>query len=341
MKKLISLSLLFALIFTTIVSAASFRDVDETHVFYENIENLKTDGIISGYDDGTFKPDEPVTRGQMAKLISKGLQIDINTKCENFADIDSSQTFYTYIVSLKCHGIIQGFSDNTFRDNEYVTRGAATKFIISAARFIRNDSEYLKGIYTSAFTDVPRTYVFAEYIDGAYTHSLIKGYSDRKFRPENNITRGEISKLIDLIRNKINQNNRCIYYGREYTEGSTFNSADNCNRCACTGGQVRCTFNVCVNTVDYTITMNNYVYSPSVIKAKPGQNLNIKLINQYGYHNLVVDELSIKSQSISTGEETIVQIPIPMDAEGKEFEFYCSTSAHKDRGMVGKIVVEN
>jgi plastocyanin len=342
MKKLFSLLLIviLALVNTNPVIAASFSDVSESHEFYKHIETLKADKIIHGYEDGTFRPDQPLTRGQLAKFIAKSLQIDINTQCTNFDDIDPTNTFFTYITSLKCHGIISGFSDNTYRADENVNRGEATKFIISAARFVKNNQSYLEGIYNTVFSDVPANHTFAKYIDAAYTHSLVRGYSNGQFKPNYQISRGEIAKIIDEARSIIPLTNKCIYYGKEYNQGSTFNSADNCNKCACVRGQVQCTFSICVDTLDYTLTLKNYAYTPNLLKAKPGQRLNIKLVNQYGYHNFVIDELNVVSQSISTGEETIVQIQIPDNTAGKEYQFYCSNSDHRTKGMVGIIKVE-
>jgi hypothetical protein len=46
------------------------------------------------------------------------------------------------------------------------------------------------------FTDVPTTNPFYPYIETAYLHAIISGYSDRTFRPQNNATRGQIAKIV-------------------------------------------------------------------------------------------------------------------------------------------------
>ena len=48
-----------------------FKDVDESHWAYEAIKELSDDGILVGYDDGTFKPEEPVTRAEMCEIIKR------------------------------------------------------------------------------------------------------------------------------------------------------------------------------------------------------------------------------------------------------------------------------
>ena len=48
-----------------------FKDVDVSHWAYEAIKELSDDGILVGYEDGTFKPDEPVTRAEMCEIIKR------------------------------------------------------------------------------------------------------------------------------------------------------------------------------------------------------------------------------------------------------------------------------
>ena len=63
--------------------AASFSDVPSTHIFYSYITELSDAGIVGGFPDGTFRPDDPVTRQQMAKILV--LAMDKHT-----ADVDNA-----------------------------------------------------------------------------------------------------------------------------------------------------------------------------------------------------------------------------------------------------------
>ncbi len=113
-----------------------------------------------------------------------------------FSDVPADSPFYTFIRCLACQGVVGGYSDNTFRPGNNVTRGQVSKFVSNAAG------------YTDAipptqqtFTDVPPTDTFWLFIERAYAHGVISGYSDHTFRPTNNVTRGQMSKFVSNAAN--------------------------------------------------------------------------------------------------------------------------------------------
>ncbi|MCA9385840.1 S-layer homology domain-containing protein, partial [Candidatus Dojkabacteria bacterium] len=180
---------------------AVFPDICD-NVFESYITNLENDGIVGGYSDGTYKPDNPVTRGEMSKFIFNAFSIPQNTSCGNFPDVNSSHTFHVYITSLKCAGVVGGYSDGTYKPDEYVTRDAVTKFVVNA--LIENGISVNLSL-SHGFSDVPSSNVFGPYIayltnvtvDG---EKVISGYSDGTYRPANVLTRGEMSKVVDNSR---------------------------------------------------------------------------------------------------------------------------------------------
>lgn len=95
-----------------------------------------------------------------------------------------------------------------------------------------------------------------------------------------------------------------------------------------------------IDVVQYAIDMDNYSFSPNILKAEPGKNLKIKLTSKNNAHRLVTDKLNFDSGIISAGESKTVTISIPSSANG-EYEFYCGVSNHKIMGMVGKLQVGN
>ena len=115
------------------VSAASpFSDVKESHADYEGISTLYAAGIISGYPDGTFKPDTNVTRGQAAKMIAGALKLDTKeVENPNFKDIKADNPYYGPIAALVGLNVISGYGDNTFRPNQTITHGDLAKILSS------------------------------------------------------------------------------------------------------------------------------------------------------------------------------------------------------------------
>ena len=133
-------------------------------------------GAISGYDDGTFRPYNNTTRGQLTKIVVLAEGWTIYTPpTPTFIDVPTSQTFYTYIETAHQHGIISGYTCGAscleFRPNADVTRAQMCKIIVLAEGWT---------IYTPpapTFRDVPSTDHFYGYIETAYRHSIISGYT--------------------------------------------------------------------------------------------------------------------------------------------------------------------
>ncbi|MEK3730772.1 5'-nucleotidase C-terminal domain-containing protein [Lysinibacillus sp. FSL W8-0953] len=115
------------------VSAASpFSDVKESHADFDGIATLYAVGIISGYPDGTFKPDTNVTRGQAAKMIAGALKLDTkDVENPNFTDIGASNPYYGSIAALVELKVISGYGDKTFRPNQTITHGDLAKILSS------------------------------------------------------------------------------------------------------------------------------------------------------------------------------------------------------------------
>lgn len=110
-----------------------FADVPPDHAFYCYIETAFEHGIITGYGDGTFRPDNNVTRGQLCKVIV--LAMEWNDPCPatgHFADVLVSDPFFCYIETAFAHGIITGYGDGTFRPNNNAARGQICKVVYQA-----------------------------------------------------------------------------------------------------------------------------------------------------------------------------------------------------------------
>jgi hypothetical protein len=100
--------------------------------------------------------------------------------------------FYTPVSYLYCAGAISGYSDNTFRPYNNTTRGQLVKIVVLA----ENWPLYIPG--TPTFNDVGPTSPFFAYIETAVQHQMISGYADGTFRPNNNVTRGQVCKIISI-----------------------------------------------------------------------------------------------------------------------------------------------
>lgn len=180
-----------------------FFDVPPTYGFHEHIESLANDGIVSGYENGFFNPNQDVSRAQMAKFIRRAYAFNEDTHCGAFPDVPETHTFYTDATTLKCRGIISGYEDGTFRPDERVLRGQSMKFIMQGLRVKKNDPDYFKFTDTKyVFNDVNPGDVFYEQIMAGYDSGIVSGYSSEYFGTNWYTTRGAMSKMIDLARSK-------------------------------------------------------------------------------------------------------------------------------------------
>ncbi len=193
------------------VCAISFSDVPPGSTFYAYIECLACRGIISGYEDGTFHPNNNVTRAQAAKIISNAANYQdvIPPDRQMFNDVPTGSTFWVYVERVALHGAISGYPcggegepcpGSYFRPANNLTRGQLAKIDSTAAGY---DDDIPAGQQT--FNDVLPSSTFWVYVERVYLHSIIIGYPcggegepcpGSYFRPQNNSTRGQISKIV-------------------------------------------------------------------------------------------------------------------------------------------------
>ncbi len=85
-------------------------------------------GIISGFPDGSYRPYEPVTRGQMAIFLNRAFELT-NGHTNSFTDVSSNMTAYQSILNVSANGIAGGYPDGTYRPDLSVTRGQFSAFM--------------------------------------------------------------------------------------------------------------------------------------------------------------------------------------------------------------------
>jgi hypothetical protein len=110
-----------------------FSDVAPGSTFYGYIETAVHHGILGGYSDGTFRPGNLVTRGQLCKILVGAEAWPLLTPpAPHFTDVPADSVFYAPIETAYSHGILGGYSDGTFRPSNPATRGQIAKLIYGA-----------------------------------------------------------------------------------------------------------------------------------------------------------------------------------------------------------------
>lgn len=136
LKKVLALVVAVAMIASMglVASAASYSDVASNASYADAVNLLSNLGIITGYDDGTFKPDNTVTRAEAATMIVRmlGLADEVEQGDTNFTDVAADNWASGYINVAEANGIINGMGDGTFNPNGEVTYGQIVKMIVCA-----------------------------------------------------------------------------------------------------------------------------------------------------------------------------------------------------------------
>ena len=157
---------------------------------------------IVGYDDGSFRPDNDMSRAEaaaiFARLISEEKGEVVSGKA-TFSDVNSKSWAYKYIGYLEKYDIIKGYNDGTFRPDDAVTRA---EFVAMAVRYYALFNEVKKSDYTVNYTDLTKNYW--AYSDIAYAKHIgwLNGYADGTFKGDNNITRAEVVTVTNHATNR-------------------------------------------------------------------------------------------------------------------------------------------
>lgn len=107
-----------------------FSDVPVTSPFYQYIQTAYNAEVISGFSDGTFRPDDSVTRGAGAKIIVNSFNYaETLTGAPHFNDVPASHNFYNYIETAFNRGLIGGYGNGKFGPDDNIKRNQMAKII--------------------------------------------------------------------------------------------------------------------------------------------------------------------------------------------------------------------
>lgn len=186
LKKVISAVAALAISASSIAAfAVNFPDVEETASYAQAVQELSALGVISGFDDGTFKPDELVTRAQISKMIvdalAEGKQAEASSNSSKFADV-SDHWATGYINQGVTDGWIAGYSDTEFGPDDNVTYVQAQKMLVAATGY---------DIYATAQGGWPAGYkLYASSLD---ITSGVQGVTS----DDQQLTRAQVAQMID------------------------------------------------------------------------------------------------------------------------------------------------
>ena len=158
------------------------------------LNNTDHFAYIVGYGNGEVRPQNSITRAEVAAIFFRLLEDDVRdanyTRQNKFTDVSNDAWYCSAVSTLSAMGIISGYPDATFRPNASITRA---EFAAIATRFDVNGDKT-----PASFNDIAGHWAKDE-ISAAANNGWINGYTDGTFRPNNKITRAEAMTLVNRV----------------------------------------------------------------------------------------------------------------------------------------------
>ena len=196
MKKsiLVAIAACFLFIGVSKAAAETFSDVPSSSPYYIAIESLVQSGVLQGYEDGTFKPDQSVNRAEALKMILTGAGIEVKKGlyATGFSDVPLDEWYAGYVMEGSLRGIIQGNPDGTFAGTRTVNKAEFLKMVLQT--FEIDLSAHQKVGRLAA--DVSGNDWFAPYLSYAKTVGLTYPTFQNELEPGELLSRGECAQIL-------------------------------------------------------------------------------------------------------------------------------------------------
>ena len=172
----------------------ALTDIDN-HWAKEVIEKLVAKKIVLGYEDGTYKPQNDITRAEFITLVNKALELEEKAEID-FSDVTEEDWYFAEVSKAVAAGYIAGYADGTMQPNKPISRQEAAKVMV-AAFDTKEEVEKNNENKAEEFTDADKISDWAnEYVTEAKAKGYITGFEDGSFAPLDNILRGETAQLL-------------------------------------------------------------------------------------------------------------------------------------------------
>ena len=152
---------------------SKFADVDSGAWFAKNVGYAAENNIVRGYEDGSFRPQNTITREEFAAMICRFMKYDTSAS-EVFSDVPSEHWAAPYIAAMKANGIISGYEDGSFGLGRNITRAETIAIINRALGRVPNEEKINSYISSNGYpaTDIEGHWAAAQIIEAAVSHNV-------------------------------------------------------------------------------------------------------------------------------------------------------------------------
>jgi hypothetical protein len=160
------------------------------------ILDLAKDEVLNGYPDGTFKPDNLVTRAEFAKMVSKTFKYETETS-KPFPDT-SGNWAKSYINRVAAQKVMNAYGDGNFKPEETLSRAQVVTMLNRIVRLGSSKDKYTQN-WPVSFLDVPADHWGYRYIEIANKLGVLPASYQTRFQPDQPVTRAEAVSMIQAL----------------------------------------------------------------------------------------------------------------------------------------------
>ncbi len=179
-----------------VLRLVEFSDVPQQFWASDSISHMATLGIVSGFPDGTFKPQKGLTRAEMVALLIRSKDTALTKPSVNvFKDVGRQHWASQYIKASVDSNIVKGYPDGTFKPSAGLTRAEAVSVLV---RF--GDVSDKDPVAAAAYRDVPANHWASKAISAAKQAGILSFVKESTFKPSRPVTRAEACEMLSKIR---------------------------------------------------------------------------------------------------------------------------------------------
>jgi len=173
-----------------------FKDIAKSSPYYDIIHDMRDKGIISGYENGTFRANESISRKHAAALIGRTKELKSTVPFVQFKDVSKSNPYFNDIKKLQQAGIFKADAKGNFNPNQPITRAEMAKILTVSFDLKAKDAK--------DFPDVPKNHPSYNDVKALYSNGVTTG-DDGLFKPDASLTRAHYAVFMHRAMNNIKE----------------------------------------------------------------------------------------------------------------------------------------
>ncbi|WP_077215002.1 S-layer homology domain-containing protein [Bacillus dakarensis] len=171
------------------LGVGEFRDINSDHWVQPIVNELAKEELVLGYENSYYKPQDNITRAEVAAMLAEAFDLKVNNRSGNFPDVNSNHWAVGVVNAVYQEGIFQGNDSNHFRPSDALTRGQMAAIISRA---------FDLGAPASAveFSDVSADHWAYNDVQKLAGSRITVGFPDGSFKPEEHVTRSQFAAFL-------------------------------------------------------------------------------------------------------------------------------------------------